>query len=201
MALTAPERLAWSAALNVFSMAVEGLQSREVDPLADALLGHALRMVVEWLPRLQEDPEDAAAATAADAGRADERSRQRPHRRWSGSGAFACDRAAIVGAPTVSSRRCCFRTRCASTPTWSAIALTTMAGVLGTDRAAANASIAEIERLAGRIRACRPACGTSASPATLLAEAADHAMDDWAITAGPRVPDRDDVLELLTDAW
>src|SRR5205823_10342577 len=41
MALTAPPRLTWSAALNVFSMAVEGLQSRHVDPLADALLAHA----------------------------------------------------------------------------------------------------------------------------------------------------------------
>ncbi|WP_049746132.1 iron-containing alcohol dehydrogenase family protein [Mycolicibacterium goodii] len=59
MALTAPAKLAWSAALNVFSMAVEGLQSRGVDPLADALLCHALRTVIEWLPRLQEDPDES----------------------------------------------------------------------------------------------------------------------------------------------
>ena len=52
MALTAPPQLSWSAALNVFSMAVEGLQSRRIDPLADAMLAHALRMVVTSLPRV-----------------------------------------------------------------------------------------------------------------------------------------------------
>src|SRR5207247_7530662 len=60
MALTAPPRLSWSAALNIFSMAVEGLQSRRIDPLADAMLAHALRMVVTWLPRVAKEPDHAA---------------------------------------------------------------------------------------------------------------------------------------------
>jgi hypothetical protein len=28
----------------------------------------------------------------------------------------------------------------------------------------------------------------------------NHALDDWAITAGPRVPDREDVMNLLNNA-
>jgi alcohol dehydrogenase class IV len=36
---------------------------------------------------------------------------------------------------------------------------------------------------------------------TDLVEAADHALDDWTITGGPRVPDRVDALSLLSNAW
>jgi len=59
MALTAPVPLALASGLNAFSMAVEGLQSDVDDPLAEALLTHALRMLAEWLPRLSNTPEDA----------------------------------------------------------------------------------------------------------------------------------------------
>ena len=56
LALTAPSPLARSSALNAFCMAVEGLQSGSDDPLAEALLTHALRMLAEWLPRLAAEP-------------------------------------------------------------------------------------------------------------------------------------------------
>ncbi|HET6190323.1 MAG TPA: iron-containing alcohol dehydrogenase family protein [Trebonia sp.] len=56
LALTAPASLAFSSALNAFCMAAEGLQSGTDDPLADALLTHALRMLSEWLPRLADEP-------------------------------------------------------------------------------------------------------------------------------------------------
>ena len=58
LALTAPVPLARSAALNAFAMAVEGLQANVDDPLTEALLTHALGMLVEWLPRLSSAPED-----------------------------------------------------------------------------------------------------------------------------------------------
>ena len=38
-------------------------------------------------------------------------------------------------------------------------------------------------------------------PEDALAEATAHAMDDWAIIAGPRVPDTQDVRDLLQGAW
>ena len=58
LALTAPASLARSAALNAFAMAVEGLQAKTDDPLAEALLTHALSMLVESLPRLKSAPDD-----------------------------------------------------------------------------------------------------------------------------------------------
>jgi alcohol dehydrogenase class IV len=58
VALTAPVGLTSAAALNAFSMAVECLEAGVDDPLADALLIHALRMLDEWLPRLEEQPDD-----------------------------------------------------------------------------------------------------------------------------------------------
>jgi alcohol dehydrogenase class IV len=58
IALTAPAHLAQGSALNAFSMAVESLQAGLDDPLADALLEHALGMLAEWLPRLRAAPTD-----------------------------------------------------------------------------------------------------------------------------------------------
>jgi alcohol dehydrogenase class IV len=42
---SAPDALVKSAGLNTFSLAMEGLMSRRTEPLADALLMHALRLV------------------------------------------------------------------------------------------------------------------------------------------------------------
>jgi alcohol dehydrogenase class IV len=59
VALTAPVPLIQAAALDAFGMAVDGLQSRTDDPLAEALLAEALRMLLHWLPRLHARPGDA----------------------------------------------------------------------------------------------------------------------------------------------
>ena len=47
---SAPRELIASAALNTYAMAVEGLLSRAGQPLADALLMHALRLLARHLP-------------------------------------------------------------------------------------------------------------------------------------------------------
>ncbi|KWX56987.1 alcohol dehydrogenase, partial [Mycobacterium sp. NAZ190054] len=57
VATTSPVSLVRASALNALSMAVDGLQADADDPLADALLSHALRMLVQWLPRLNADPD------------------------------------------------------------------------------------------------------------------------------------------------
>lgn len=49
MILSAPRGLVASASLNTLSMAIEGLTSRVSDPLADALLMHALRLLAKHL--------------------------------------------------------------------------------------------------------------------------------------------------------
>lgn len=56
---TAPEALIRSAALNALAMAVEGLESTSSDPLSDALLMHALRLLAQDLPVMRDAPQDA----------------------------------------------------------------------------------------------------------------------------------------------
>ena len=60
MALTAPRELVLDAALQAFASAVQGLESRKHESLADALLMHALRLSVQHLPNI--DGPDAASA-------------------------------------------------------------------------------------------------------------------------------------------
>jgi alcohol dehydrogenase class IV len=50
MLLSAPRTLVTSAGLNTFATAVEGLMSRAGNPLADALLMHAVRLLCQHLP-------------------------------------------------------------------------------------------------------------------------------------------------------
>ena len=58
-ALSAPAALVASAGLNALAMAVEGLESARGDPLSDAALMHALRLLAANLPRLAGAPDDA----------------------------------------------------------------------------------------------------------------------------------------------
>jgi len=57
-AMTAPIDLVQGAALNAFSMSVEGLQARSDDPLAEALLTHAMVLLASLIPRLAATPDD-----------------------------------------------------------------------------------------------------------------------------------------------
>ena len=59
LALTASPGLTTGAAVNAFCMAVQGIESRSRDPLADALLLHALRLLAGNLRRLAREPDDA----------------------------------------------------------------------------------------------------------------------------------------------
>jgi alcohol dehydrogenase class IV len=59
VALTAPPQLALGSALEAFASAVQGIESRRRDPLADALLLHALRLLARYLPDLTADPDNA----------------------------------------------------------------------------------------------------------------------------------------------
>lgn len=52
LALTAPAELVLDAGLQAFASAVQGLESSSRDPLADALLMHALRLLVRHLPAI-----------------------------------------------------------------------------------------------------------------------------------------------------
>jgi alcohol dehydrogenase len=62
MILSAPRSVVTSAALDTLSLAIEGLLSCADDPLADALLMHAVRLVAAHLPNLAPAEELAARA-------------------------------------------------------------------------------------------------------------------------------------------
>ena len=57
---SAPTELMVSASLDTLSAALEGLMSRTGDPMADAMLMHALRLLAENLPGLATDDDDLA---------------------------------------------------------------------------------------------------------------------------------------------
>ena len=58
LALTAPASLALDSGVQAFAMAVQGIESKSRDPLADALLVHALRVLERHLLKLVADPDD-----------------------------------------------------------------------------------------------------------------------------------------------
>ena len=198
-ALTAPPRLCWSAALNAFSMAVEGLQSRHVDPLADALLAHALRAVVTWLPRVADRPLDAiprlqlmlAAIMSGQGtdhtggGLAQALSHAIGPRSQVANGvveALLLPHAMRFNAPVVGDR------------------LAGIADYLGLADRATGAVIASIENLLDEFGVPRRLRDVGVAKES-LDEIVEHAMGDWAITAGPRMPEADDVREILRRAW
>ncbi|MFJ8026874.1 iron-containing alcohol dehydrogenase family protein [Streptomyces sp. NPDC096311] len=199
MALTAPSRLTWSAALNVFAMAVEGLQSRPIDPLADAQLAHALRTVIAWLPHLHTDPESARPRlhlmlAALMSGQGSDHS----------GGGLAQALSHAVGPRSAAANGVVEALLLPHAMRFNAGVighrLAMLADILGLPDRGAQAVIAKIERLLEvfEVPARLRDLGVREKD---LTEAADHALEDWAITSGPRVPDRIDVLALLTNAW
>jgi alcohol dehydrogenase class IV len=59
LALTSPASLALDAGVQAFAMAVQGIESKSRDPLAEALLVHALRVLNRSLRKLIAEPRDA----------------------------------------------------------------------------------------------------------------------------------------------
>ncbi|WP_235623884.1 iron-containing alcohol dehydrogenase family protein [Mycolicibacterium goodii] len=196
---TAPEGLARSASLNVLSMAVEGLLSLTVDPLADALLAQAIRTVLEWLPRLAAEP----GATAP-------RLHLMLAALMSGQGSdFTGGGLAQALSHAIGPRSS------AANGTVEALLLPHAMRFVADVVPHRFALIADVLRVHDRspeavVGALQAVLGSFGVPARLrdvavtedaLLESAGHAMDDWAITAGPRTPSRQEVIDLLTAAW
>jgi alcohol dehydrogenase class IV len=199
IAPTAPAGLAWSASLNAFSMAVEGLQSRHVDPLADADLAHALRLIMTWLPQLKSAPDDAQVrlhlmlaallsgrgSDFSGGGLAQALSHAIGPRSSAANGvveALLLPHAMRFNAGVVADR------------------LAALAALLGVADPTAKSAITEVGELLGALDV--PArLRDIGVPANAMTDMADYAMDDWAITAGPRAPERDEIVQLLENAW
>ena len=200
MALTAPPRLAWSSSLNVLSMAVEGLLSRTVDPLADALLGQALRTVSEWVPRLQDDPDDAQPRlhlmlAALMSGQGTDHT---------GGGLAQALSHAVgprAGAPNGVVEALLLPHSMRADANAVPYRTAGLAFALGAPAGASMEDLTlEIETLTDRIGVPRRLRDVGMSK-DAIDDVAAHAMDDWAITTGPRVPTHDEVVALLAAAW
>lgn len=199
LALTAPPRLSWSAALNVFSMAVEGLQSRRVDPLADALLAHALRTVVTWLPQVAKEPESATPRlqlmlAAVMSGQGSDHT----------GGGLAQALSHAIGPRSAAPNGVVEALLLPHAMRFNAGVVPERLAAIGdylglTDRGA-GAVVAQVEHLLDVFEAPRRLQDIGVAQ-DALADAAAHAMDDWAITAGPRTPEAHEVRELLDRAW
>ena len=208
MALTAPAGLVSAAALNAFAMAVESLQASPDDPLAEALLVHALRMLVQWLARLANSPDDAEPRlrlmlAALLCGQGSD---------YVGGGlAQALSHAAgprsSVANGVVEALLLPHTMRFNAPVT--GVGLSLIADALD-NRSPADSTHVEITAEERAVAAVERFLAVLSVPARLrdvgvtraaLAEVADHAMDDWALTRVPRRVERPELDGLLHAAW
>ena len=203
VALTAPAWLVIGAALNAFSMSIESLQSRMDDPIAEAMLTHAVRVLVEELPTFMHDP-----------GNADTRLRLMLAAQMAGEGsdyagggiAQAVSRAAgpLSVAPNgvleaillpASLIFCAAATASTTARVASALGLAHMGDVGGGDPI-----VGAVEEFLRRLDV-----PTRLREAGLQHEAlgmvADRAMDDWTLEQAPRKPTHQELVDLLETVW
>jgi alcohol dehydrogenase class IV len=189
--------------LNAFSMAVECLEAGLDDPLADALLVHALRMLAEWQPRVRTAPDSAEprlrlmlaallcgqGSDYVGGGLAQALSHAAGPRSSVPNGvveALLLPHTMRFNAPVTKDR------------------LPLIADVLDpSPRAGASAderAIAGVEQILTDLEVPRRLRDVD-FPQEAIAEVADHALDDWSITRVPRPVSRDELTRLLQAAW
>jgi alcohol dehydrogenase class IV len=199
---TAPTSLVKSSILNAFAMAIESVQANDGDPMADAPLTHALTLIRESMPQLLDESEPDLA-----------RQRLLTAALLCGQGTdFAGGGLAQTLAHAVGPR-----SRTANgiveaillphaiefNNIQSPERLRRIAWALGDylpDAPSAASLKRTVEAMLGEwqvpLRLREVGVDRSA-----LAEAAKHAMDDWAITQVPRRVELADVMQLLESAW
>jgi alcohol dehydrogenase class IV len=204
VALTAPPALTQSASLNAFAMTVEGLQSDVDDPLAEAQLTYALRMISDWLPKLRSDPGDpeprlrlmlgallcGQGSDYLSGGLAQALSHAAGPRSLVANGVIEALLLPYVmryNAPV---------TACRLARVADALGRSPLAGdeppdvraVAAVERVLAEAGVPTRLRDVGIDRGALP-------------EVAKHTMEDWALTQVPRPASRGELTDLLSTAW
>lgn len=202
VALTASVPLTRGSALNAFSMTVESLQS-STDPLADALLTHGLRLLAEWLPRLESAGDDAQprlclmlgallAGQGSDyvgGGLAQALAHATGPRSSVSNGvveAILLPHTMRFNAPATPGRLSVIA---------EALTPAALAGMPAEERA-----IAAVQGVLGQLTVPHRLRDAGVDQ-HVLTEVADHTMDDWSLTRVPRPVERNDLLELLQAAW
>jgi len=201
-ASTAPTGLVHSSSLNAFAMAVESLQANAHDPIADALLMHTLTLIDENLPAAMEDTGDLDArlrlmTAALLAGQGTD----------AVGGGLAQALAHSIGPRSRAANGIVEAVLLPHTIRFNdvqdSLRLERIAAALGSRQAAQHSVAAVADLVADRL-------ADLPSPLHLrdiverrsdLDEAAEHAMNDWAITQVPRPVTLADVHRLLDAAW
>ena len=203
LALTAPVALTRGAALNALCMAVGGLQSTVDDPLAEAVLTHALRTLAEWLPRLSSAPDEAEPRVRLMLGAL-----------LSGQGSdyfgggLAQALAHAAGPLSSTSNGVVEAILLPHTMRFNAPVipgrLANIAEILGASPSSGDspedAAIAGTEQLLRRARVPGRLRDVGIDRNS-LSEISAHTLDDWTLTTAPRRAGRDDLEELLHAAW
>jgi alcohol dehydrogenase class IV len=198
LALTAPVQLAVSASLTAFAAAVDGLQSSSVDPLAQALLTHALRLSSAWIPQMAAEPRSAAArlhvmTAALLAGQGSD---------FAGSGLGAAISHAL-GPRSGTANGVVEAILLPHTIRFNAPVtdgrLTDIAALFGTAADAERVADA-VQQLLADIGCPQQLRDIGVSP-EILDDVAEQAADDWFASQVPRPASRVQLLELLITAW
>jgi alcohol dehydrogenase class IV len=204
VALSAPLALAQSASLNAFAMAVEGLQSDVDDPLAEAQLTFALRMIAEWLPRLRTNPADPE-----------------PRLRLMLAALLCGQGSDYLGGGLAQALSHAAGPRSAVAN--GVIEALLLPHVMRYNAPVTHARLARVAEALGplplagdeppdvqAVAAVESVLNAAAVPARLrdagidreaLAEVAEHTMDDWALTQVPRPVRHGELADLLSAAW
>ncbi len=198
VALTAPPGLVTASALNAFAMAVDGLQAGSDDPLAEALLEHALRLLAQWIPAARRAP-----------GAAEPRVRLMLASLLSGQGSDFVG----SGLAQALSHALGPRSTTANGVIEAMLLPHTMRfnePVAGAAQLHVAAAIGHLKSAGDPVKSVKAVLETAGIPARLrdvgieradLPAAVAQALDDWAITRAPRPASSVELTEMLEQAW
>jgi len=200
-ASTAPTGLVQSSSLNAFAMAVESLQANAHNPIADALLTHTITLIDENLPAALDDPSDQDArlrlmTAALLAGQGTD----------AVGGGLAQALAHSIGPASRAPNGIVEAVLLPYTIRFNDVRdsrrLERISAALGSPQAGHSAG-AVADLVAGRLADLQAPVHLRDIVAhrSDLDEAAEHAMDDWAVTQVPRPVTLADVHRLLDAAW
>lgn len=204
MIQSAPRGLVASAGLNTLSMAIEGLTSKASDPLADALLMHALRLLAQHLsdPDSHDDADvrGSLILAAVMCGQGTD------HTAAGITTVLGHAIGARYGSENGTINAIVLPKVLAFNAQHSANGLQKVAAALGLPQSASQAD--QLGLIIARVSGLFEALGVPKSlrevgvPKTELATIAELAMGDWFLRGNPRpVQDSGELLQILDEVW
>lgn len=201
MALSSAAQLALTASFNTLAMAVEGLESEASDPLSDAMLMHALRLLGGALPLLPGNQANASVRSdlmlaAVLCGQGTDQA----------GGGIASVLAHAIGARCEVENGLLNAILLPHTMRFNAPAtrsrISKVASSLGgSDRATGEDAAARVETFLADLPGPRR-LRDAGVPREALLEIASAAFDDWFLQRNPRpVTDQETLTDLLQTAW